>query len=535
MKYFLYGPPASGKSTLGRGLAAAWGIPFVDLDARIAARTGQSIPQIFATAGEAAFRRLEAEALAAAGREEGDAVVALGGGALLNPANRSLAEAAGAVLVLEASAETLLARAEAARGQRPLLAGDSPAAREERLRRLLQARAAHYRSFARRLPTDGRSPEDALWEAQIRFGRFRLRGMVSPRAAEGYTVLAQAGVRHDAGERLRAAGLAGPVALVSDTTVAALHADAVQASLEAAGYRVARLTFPPGEAHKTMATVQRLWEGFLQAGLERGSTVVALGGGVVGDLAGFAAATYMRGIAWVNLPTSLLAMVDAGLGGKTGADLPAGKNLVGAFHPPRLVLADPQVLATLPEEEFRNGMAEVVKHGVIGDPALFDRARSGARAALTAAVAQAMAVKIRIIEADPYERGPRAALNLGHTIGHGVEAASGFSLRHGEAVAIGMVAEARLAARLGLAAPALADEIAAALQAWRLPTAIPAGLSAEAIWQAMRHDKKKAGGRLRFALPVRLGEVRVGVPVPEDDIRQVLRHPTNHPSNQSTR
>ncbi len=535
MKYFLYGPPASGKSTLGRGLAAAWGIPFVDLDARIAARTGQSIPQIFATAGEAAFRRLEAEALAAAGREEGDAVVALGGGALLNPANRSLAEAAGAVLVLEASAETLLARAEAARGQRPLLAGDSPAAREERLRRLLQARAAHYRSFARRLPTDGRSPEDALWEAQIRFGRFRLRGMASPRAAEGYTVLAQAGVRHDAGERLRAAGLAGPVALVSDTTVAALHADAVQASLEAAGYRVARLTFPPGEAHKTMATVQRLWEGFLQAGLERGSTVVALGGGVVGDLAGFAAATYMRGIAWVNLPTSLLAMVDAGLGGKTGADLPAGKNLVGAFHPPRLVLADPQVLATLPEEEFRNGMAEVVKHGVIGDPALFDRARSGARAALTAAVAQAMAVKIRIIEADPYECGTQGAFHPGGTPGHGVEAASGFSLRHGEAVAIGMVAEARLAARLGLAAPALADEIAAALQAWRLPTAIPAGLSAEAIWQAMRHDKKKAGGRLRFALPVRLGEVRVGVPVPEDDIRQVLRHPTNHPSNQSTR
>ncbi len=522
MKYFLYGPPASGKSTLGRALAAAWGVPFVDLDVRIAARAGQPIPRIFAEAGETAFRRLETEALAAAVQEDGDAVVALGGGALLNPANRRLAKAAGEVLVLEAAPETLLARAEAARASRPLLAGESPAAREQRLRALLQARAAHYRSFPRRLPTDADTPDEAVWKAQIRFGRFHLRGMTSPWAPEGYTVRVQAGVRHQTGAWLRAAGLHGPVALVSDATVAALHADAVQTALEAAGYRVVRLTFPAGEAHKTVATVQSLWEGFLQAGLERGSTVVALGGGVVGDLAGFAAATYMRGVAWVNLPTTLLAMADAGIGGKTGADLPAGKNLVGAFHPPRLVLADPEVLTTLPEEEFRNGMAEVVKHGVIGDPALFALARRGGRAALTAAVARAMAVKIRIIEADPYEGGRRAALNLGHTIGHGVEAASGFRLRHGEAVAIGMVAEARLAARLGLAAPALADEIAAALQTWRLPTTIPADLSAEAIWQAMRHDKKKAAGHLRFALPVRVGEVRVGVKAAEEAVRAAL-------------
>ena len=522
MKYFLYGPPASGKSTLGRALAAAWGLPFVDLDARIAATAGKPIPRIFAEEGEPAFRRLESEALTAVTQQPGDAVVALGGGALLDAANRRRAEARGQVLVLEAAPETLLARAEAAQGKRPLLAGDSPAARARRLQELLAAREAHYRSFPRRLSTDGVSPEEALWEAQIRLGRFHLRGMTSPWAPAGYTVAVQPGVRRRVGAWLRAAGLEGPVALVSDTTVAALHADAVQASLEAAGYRVARLVFPAGEAHKTVTTVQRLWEGFLQAGLERGSTVVALGGGVVGDLTGFAAATYMRGVAWVNLPTTLLAMVDAGLGGKTGADLPAGKNLVGAFHPPRLVLADPEALQTLPNAEFRNGMAEVVKHGVIGDPALFALAARGAREAMTAEVARGMAVKIRIIEADPYEGGQRAALNLGHTIGHGVEAASGFRLRHGEAVAVGMVAEARLAARLGLASPNLAEEIAAVLKAWRLPTAIPAGLDTEAIWQAMRHDKKKAAGKLRFALPVRVGEVRVGITAPEEEVRAVL-------------
>ncbi len=519
MHYFLYGPPAVGKSTVGRALAAAWEVPFVDLDAAIVQRAGRSIPEIFARRGEAAFRRLESETLAAVVQQADEAVIALGGGALLAEENRALAEAHGALLVLEAAEDTLLARASAAAGERPLLQGEAPAAR---LRALLAARAAHYRSFPHRLPTDGLTPEETAWRAQIHFGRFRLRGMTTPWAPQGYTVRVQRGGLPRLGALLRAGGLRGPVAVVTDDHLAALYAGAVQQALEAMGYRVQVLVFPHGEASKTPATLQRLWSGFLQAGLERGSTVVALGGGVVGDLAGFAAATFMRGVAWVNVPTSLLAMVDAGLGGKTGVDLPEGKNLAGAFHPPRLVLADPEVLATLPEAEFRNGMAEVIKHGVIGDPALFALAARGEREAMTAAVAQAMAVKIRIIEADPYEGGRRAALNLGHTIGHGVEAASRFRLRHGEAVAIGMVAEARLAARLGLAEPALAETLAAALRTWGLPTRIPPDLTPEAIWQAMRHDKKKAAGRLRFALPTAVGAVKVGVPADEMLVKKVL-------------
>jgi 3-dehydroquinate synthetase len=225
----------------------------------------------------------------------------------------------------------------------------------------------------------------------------------------------------------------------------------------------------------------------------------------------------------VGVPTSLLAMVDASMGGKTGFDLPQGKNLVGAFHPPRLVLADPDVLETLPEVEFVNGMAEVVKHGVIADVNLFEACRDlpgfasrndrNASQNLAGLVSQAMAVKVKIIEEDPYEQNIRQALNLGHTVGHGVELASGFQLRHGEAVAIGMVAEARMAEKIGLAEAGLTDEIAAICQAVGLPTEIPSHLDQNEIAAAMTRDKKKAGGVVKFALPAAISDVRVGIEI----------------------
>jgi 3-dehydroquinate synthase len=259
-----------------------------------------------------------------------------------------------------------------------------------------------------------------------------------------------------------------------------------------------------------------MWRGFLQGGLDRRSTVVALGGGVAGDMAGFAASSFMRGVNWVGIPTSLLAMVDASLGGKTGIDLPEGKNLVGAFHPPRLVLADPGLLASLPDAELRSGLAEVVKHGIISDPGLFELCSAGYEAVksdLDGIVRRAMAVKIAIIEADPYERGIRAALNLGHTVGHAVELVSEFKLRHGEAIAIGTVVEARLAERLGRAQSGLSEEIAVTFAELGLPTKIPAELPRQAIIQAMKVDKKKSSGVVKFALPVEIGRVEVGVAV----------------------
>jgi 3-dehydroquinate synthase len=324
------------------------------------------------------------------------------------------------------------------------------------------------------------------------------------------------------GAALRQAGCQGPVALVADDHVGPLWAPQALEGLEAAGYRSTVITLPAGEAHKTLDSVQRLWEGFLSAGLERRSTVVALGGGVVGDLSGFAASTFLRGVPWVATPTTLLAMVDASLGGKTGADLPQGKNLIGAFYPPRLVLADPDTLATLPEAELRGGMAEVVKHGLISDPALFDLCRGGLdalRQNWTEVVRRAAAVKIQVIQEDPYEYGRRASLNLGHTFGHAVELVSGFRLSHGEAVAIGLVAAARLSERLGIASqPQLSELIIETLQGLGLPTEIPPDLPRAKLLAAMQVDKKRAGGKVRFVLPVRVGEVVWGVEAPDEPL-----------------
>jgi 3-dehydroquinate synthase len=318
------------------------------------------------------------------------------------------------------------------------------------------------------------------------------------------------------GELLRERKLNGPTAIVTESNVGPLYAERAAQSLRAAGYETTIITFPAGEANKTLKSIQKMWRGFLRGGLDRKSTVVALGGGVTGDMAGFAAATFMRGCGWVGVPTTLLSMVDSSLGGKTGIDLPEGKNLVGAFHPPSLVLADPDVLASLPDAELRSGLAEVVKHGIVGDPGLFALCTAGyasVKSNLASVVRRAMAVKVAVIEADPYERGIRASLNMGHTVGHAVELVSEFKLRHGEAVAIGTVVEARLAERLGLAAGGLSEEIGVAFAGLGLPTQIPPEMPREAILQAMKVDKKKASGVIKFALPVAIGKVEVGVAV----------------------
>jgi 3-dehydroquinate synthase len=345
---------------------------------------------------------------------------------------------------------------------------------------------------------------------------FRVKGM-----GQGYDVRVQENSLDLIGEMLKLRGLRGPIAVVCDVHTGAIFGEGVRDSLERAGYAQHAIIIPAGEAHKNTRTVAAVWEGFLKAGIERSSTVIALGGGVVSDLAGFAAATFLRGVPWAAAPTSLLAMVDASLGGKTGVDLPQGKNLVGAFYPPQLVLADSQALHSLPEAEFRSGLAEVVKAGVIDDPQLFSICSQGWEAVqrkLDDVVRRAVAVKIAVIEDDPYEKGRRASLNFGHTIGHAVELASSFELRHGEAVAIGMVAEARLAERLGIAQAGLADEIERVLKELGLPVEIPQALARPAILAAMQVDKKRHAGSLRFALPARIGEVKFGVDVKEEDI-----------------
>jgi 3-dehydroquinate synthase len=504
--FFIYGPPGSGKTTLGKSLAEALGLPFLDLDGAIQARAGQTIPEIFQTQGETGFRAVERACLEEAA-QRGQGVVALGGGALLDPACRELAESCGDVLCLSAPPEALAARLEQEAGVRPLLGGEQ--GWQERLSALLERRSAHYASFPLQLDTGSLGPEEAAREAEVRLGAFRVSGM-----GAAYDVRVVSGGLEGLGEMLRQRGLNGPLVLAADGYLVSTDAPRALDSLQRAGYVTRLAAIPPGEEHKTVATVGKLWEEFLVAGLERGSTVIAMGGGVTTDLAGFAAATYLRGVRWVALPTSLLGMADASLGGKTGADLPQGKNLVGAFHPPSLVLADPQLLSTLPEPELRSGMAEVVKHGILADRQLFARCAQGWQAAtadLDEIVRRGMAVKIGFIQSDPYEKGLRAALNLGHTVGHAVELASGFRLRHGEAVAIGLAVEARLAEDAGIADAGLAETILACLHGLGLPTAIPAWIDGAVFLKALRVDKKNAAGKVRFALPVRLGEYKIGV------------------------
>ena len=516
---FLYGPPGTGKSTVGEHLAHRLSLPFVDLDVEIARASGRSISDLMAE-GETVFRDLETAALfqAIGGPPS---VIALGGGALLRAANRCCAQEHGRIVCLDADHATLLARLSQDEMPRPLLQ-EAPAAQ---LADLLAARRTHYRSFPTRIrltgeADQGTSPPSAIADEIVR--RLECLHVRTPDSG-GYDVVLRSGGLAELGGELRMRDLAGPVAVVADDTVAHLYGRQAVESLKRAGYQVHLATFPAGERSKTIDTVATLWNEILDAGLGRTSCVVALGGGVTGDLAGFAAATFMRGIDWVGVPTTLLAMVDASVGGKTGIDLPDGKNLAGAFHHPRLVLVDPYVLETLPERDLRAGMAEVAKHGIVGDVDLFGIVEGGWDAVqreLVDVIRRALVVKVQVVEADPLERGIRASLNLGHTVGHAVEVASDYTLRHGEAVAIGLVAEALLAEALDVAQPGIAERTRRALRRLGLPVAIPDDISSEAIVRAMIADKKRASGAVHFTLPVAIGEVRTGFAV--RDLRAAL-------------
>jgi shikimate kinase/3-dehydroquinate synthase len=514
MKVFLYGPSGSGKSTLGRLLAESLAMPFVDLDEKIQQQTGQTIPQIFQSEGEAGFRRQENEALRSV-LDEPHEVIALGGGSLLDDENRRMVEAAGPVLCLHAPLEILQQRLIQSMVERPLLQPvpadieqGAPYLRQN-LENLLARRAAHYQSFGLQMDTGVPNMRELVFTAQTLAGAFRVAGMGS-----AYDVCVMHQGLEQLGSELSLRGLSGPVMVVSDENVARYYGGPVQEALGEADLQSSIFVMEPGEQHKNMASVQAMWGAFLRGGIERSSTIVALGGGVVGDLAGFAAATYLRGVPWVIAPTSLLAMVDSSLGGKTGADLPQGKNLIGAFYPPKLVFADPKVLDTLPMKELRSGMAEVVKAGVVGDARLFELCSAGwetVNAHRDEIVKRAMAVKIQVIQEDPYEKGRRASLNLGHTVGHAVEHASSYRLRHGEAVAIGLAVEACLAEKLGLAEAGLAGRIRMSLESLGLPVDIPSNLDRQEILTALQVDKKRSQGQVHFALPVNIGRVKTGV------------------------
>ncbi|MCX7681944.1 MAG: 3-dehydroquinate synthase [Anaerolineae bacterium] len=505
----------TGKSVVGREVARRLGRPYVDMDAVLEERAGKPIVRIFAEEGEPAFRRMESELCAELCRQRG-LVIATGGGTLVDQTNRALMMESGTVICLNATPDEILRRVGHS-SRRPLLNVPDPRAEIERL---LEIRRQAYASIPWQIDTTGLPLEEVVRRV---LGLAQTITLTVHYPGGTYPVYIGTGLLEHIGGVVRSTGAAesSRVAVVSNTTVAPLYGAPVEESLRMAGLRPFSCILPDGEQYKTLATVTRLYDMFLDGELGRADTVLALGGGVIGDIAGFAAATFMRGVRFVQLPTTLLAMVDASVGGKTGVDLPQGKNLVGAFKQPEAVLMDTAVLATLPVAELRSGMAEVIKHGLIAAPHLLAELEAGGRAIGPSHIAEALRVKIAIVEADPFEQGRRAVLNLGHTLGHGLERLSGYTMRHGEAVSIGMVAVARISRALGQADPTLPAYVEGLLARWELPVRCPP-YEVDAICEAMAHDKKKRGKGLRWVLPRAVGEVDIVENVPMEVVRSVL-------------
>ncbi len=351
--------------------------------------------------------------------------------------------------------------------------------------------------------------------------------------SRSYSIVVGDGVLASVGHRLRALGAGPRAAVVSDPPIIKLHGETVLDSLRAAGFILTVIELPEGEEAKTLAAAETCWNALLQAGLDRTSTVLALGGGAIGDVAGFVAATYMRGIGFVQLPTTVLAQVDASIGGKTAIDHPQAKNLIGAFYQPRFVLVDPRIVLTLPEREFRSGLAEVVKHGIVLDAVYFadverhvDLLLARDLGALERVIGGSCRLKASVVERDEREAELRAALNYGHTVGHALEAVTRYARwAHGEAVALGIAAAARLAQRLGHATADTVDRQERLLGAVGLPTRLPE-IDHDAVLEAMRRDKKARDGKVPFVLAPTIGEFRLVHDVPAADVRAVLRELT---------
>lgn len=509
----------TGKSKVGLEVARCLGREFVDMDTLIEQRLGMAIPEIFAQRGEGFFRQQErqlCQELATRRR----LVIATGGGALIPEENRQALGTNGLLVCLTCDVGEILRRLAKVE-DRPLL---EVADRKEGIETLLAERREAYSRIPHQIDTTGLTVEE-MAERVIRLlgdgGEAAVEKIAVRTPTGSYEIHLGNGLLARVGELACERGLRGRVALVTNPTVGDLYAPTVVISLREASFEPVICQVPDGEAYKTLDSVRSLYDQFIEGKLDRYGAVLALGGGVIDDMAGFAAATYMRGVPLVQLPTTLLAMVDASIGGKVAVDHPKGKNLIGAFKQPELVVMDPLALTTLDEAEMRSGWAEVIKAGMIGSPSLFEHLEERGDKLLLPTIAETIRVKVAIVEEDPYESGRRAVLNLGHTFGHALEVLSGFTLRHGEAVSIGMVAAARTAIALGLCDETVEERLAALLQRFGLPTRYE-GYEPREVWGAMATDKKRRGERLRFVLPRAIGQVVVTDEVPKAMVLEVL-------------
>jgi shikimate kinase/3-dehydroquinate synthase len=522
MRIFLSGLMGSGKSTVAKALAARTGLSHVDIDELLVQQSGLSVSEFFRERGEAAFRLAERNALERLIREQTHAVVALGGGAVVSRDLRRMLIDAGYLVTLDASTDELMRRLSSGAG-RPLLENSDVHARLTALRR---ERADAYTECHVRLDTTQLEPERAartIWESVAE------APILVPLGARSYRVFVGNHIRHTLAARVQELGSVSSILVVSDTQVGPAWGRALSTELRALGQTVTHLELAPGESAKTLESVDTIWNAALDVGIDRSGLLLGVGGGVVGDLTGFAAATLLRGVRVAHIPTTLLAMVDSAIGGKTGFDTRHGKNLIGAFHQPSFVMSDVQVLGTLPLPERCAGLAEVVKSAWLdGEQAVaqleVDAAAlaRGDEAATLRAIRMAARLKARVVSEDEREDGLRALLNLGHTLAHAIEASSGYAgIRHGEAVSIGMVAATRVSRHLGRIESASAERLKTLLEALGLPTEVDSYLS-DRVLSFLGADKKRRGAKVSFVAPGLPGDTGT-VPLSLDELTQLLR------------
>jgi 3-dehydroquinate synthase len=553
----------TGKSLVAKEVARRLNWDFIDTDDEVIKQTGKPIAEIFRQDGEGRFRELERETIRKACQQR-QIVIAIGGGAIVDPQNYELLAKSGLIVCLEAKPETVYERLshEAACSPetkvRPLLATENPL---ERIKQLKASRQPYYANVDWTVHTDNLDIEQVAEEVIRAWRLLRVThpdlGPLPSRerkpssqleanddvaclvetATQIYPVFVGYGVLNKLGEKMKKAALSGTATIISDENVFSLYGSKVEEILKDSGFAVGSFVVPPGEETKNIDYTSRIYDFLVAHRMERDDIIIALGGGMVGDLAGFVAATFLRGVPWIQVPTSLIAMVDASIGGKVGINHPEGKNLIGAFYQPDLVLADPQTLTTLPQRELTSGWAEVVKHGLILDKEYFQFLESSVNRLtklepemITQAIARSAAIKAQVVSQDEKEReGKRTILNYGHTIAHGLEAATQYKrFLHGEAVAIGMMGAAKLSQRLGLLPSAAVERQQALLEKFGLPTSLRAErsklkLSLALITRAMELDKKVKGKAIRWVLLQDIGKAVVRSDVPQQDVLAVLQ------------
>ncbi len=502
----LIGFMGSGKSRIGAMLSERLQCPLYDLDTIIEKDQGRKIAEIFEQKGEFYFRSLELKTLKSLAKID-NAVIVCGGGTPTYFDAREEIRKLGSTFFLDANFALVLKRVRKS-SKRPLGAASTPE-QIERLQRLYCFRRPLYKDGAHCIDVNHedreRTCDEIIEIVNAQKNLSHIQGIPVNDSEHPYSIFIKNGAAEEYQKIIAYLGLAKykPVLVTSDTLSITLK----EIIRKIVGSQISLITIKDGELHKNAASVAHIHEQLLSLGHTRQSVILALGGGNVGDVAGFAAATFMRGIPFIQMPTTLLAMVDSSIGGKTGIDTDFGKNLVGAFYNPRAVIIDPQFLSTLPKSEFACGMAEIIKHAIIADSALFKDLHEDLET--ESLIERALKVKANIVFQDPKEASIRAHLNLGHTFAHAIEKESEFRIKHGEAVAMGLILATELAFKKGMLVEDFREELISLLKKYHLPTELPKNLSKEELIKSMLHDKKRDAKGLRFILPLKVGEVSI--------------------------